>query len=279
MVAFLAAQFRQLLPYEPITAAWPVFTAASLGIFTYIHSRAAGENKRQRLISGLAKGLAFIGLALLVFVLLNRSYSAFNTIYASFTSGGSLSNQAWKPWHALYGEPLIQHDLEVVQWVSETQQEIIQPEKPGEPVRYADHQLPRPLELDSITGFNGHVTLNLVNPQRAQDSFNAFALTAVYEYEITNTSGRPTNAAYRFPLDKTDRTFRDIHIRVNGEEIEDWKVDFQNLRWVREMEPGQVDKIEVQYTTWGMNSYAYMLDRPREVRNFQLALAFETDDH
>lgn len=279
MLEKLTTALQTLLPYQPLTYTWLAVTALGIMIFTAARKNTAEENWRQRLIVGLAKALAFIGLVVLVVALLGHNYATFSAVYGSFTTGGSLSNQAFEPWHALYGESLIQHELEVTQFVKETSLVPIEPDGPNQPVRYVDVTVENPLEQDSISAFNGHVTLNLVNPQQQEDSFNAFTATAHYEYEVSNTSDQVTRADYHFPIDSNQRSFRDIHIRVNGEEFNDWEVNYDSLDWDLPMQAGQVDKVEIQYTTWGMNDYAYEVDQAREVRNFQLSLAFETDNH
>ena len=276
---------QTLLPNQPALRLWLAGTLACAIILVYTQyrrARQAGDtpaSSLQTLAAALAKGLAFTGLALLVFLLLTRGYDGFNRVYANFLSGGSLSNQAWERWHALYGEHLVQRELEVTHYVKETRVTQVWPGDADHPAAYVDEEVEMPLALNSITAFNGSATLNLVDPQHQEDAYNAFALTARYVYEVTNPSDKPTRAAFRFPFDTDSRLYRDIHVLRSGEEFEDWAVNYNVLNWSLPMQPGQVEQIEIRYTTWGMNGYTYMLETPRRVSSFELSLAFESEFH
>jgi hypothetical protein len=281
MISLLSV-FQSILPGEIITKTWVAVSIALICIFSYFYSRSPyGGQKRLRLAAALATGLAFGGLALFAYMVMDSNYQSFNHVYSSFTNVGSLSNQAWATWHMVYGEPIIQHDLMVTQYVTTSSLVKIAPISPGNKDQYMNVQDEHALEQNSITAFTGHVTMNLVNPEHQADSYNAFALTALYEYEITNPADQPTQANFRFPLDINGRLFRNVHVLINGEELHKWQLDKADgaITWNSSMQPGQKDKIVIQYVTWGMNGFTFMVDQPREVTNFQLSLALETDNH
>jgi len=256
---------------------------AALILFGVTFSRLGGDEDRawawlRRLIEALFKSLAFVALLAMVYFILTSSYASFNKINASFTTPGSLSNLAWQRWRDLYGDPLVQQDLVVTQYLESRGPIALPTATPSGPVLYVNAKSEQARQQNSITGFLGRVTINLVDPQHQADSFNGFALSARYEYEITNPADQVTRAEFRFPLQSTTKLYQDIQVVMNGAEVPSWRVVDGVITWEQPMQPGQKDQLSIEYITYGMNGYLFEIPQPREVMNFKLTVAMDTDN-
>ncbi len=260
---------------EPTGSLWlAVATALIFGV-TFVRSR--GSNARawnwiRSLFESLAKAIAFAVLAGLVYFLLNSSFAAFNKIYGSFTTGGSLSNLAHQEWVNAYGGAFFeQRDLEVTQYVTVETQEVIQPEGSSVPL-YRNVKVEQPISENSVTRFRGDVTIQDADRERQGATFNAFALSALYEYEIVNPTETFTHVEYRFPLFSGAKTYRDVSVKLNGREVP-WRVSNEALVWDQRLDPGEKAAVSVHYSTWGMEGFQYKVSTPREILDFKLTIS------
>ncbi len=265
---------------EPAASLWLVIAAACFLGAVLARSRSnsdrVGEWPRW-LMTSLARTAAFAAVLLIFYFLLNSDYAAFNKIYASFTTGGSLSNRAWQTWRDQYGGAYRQQDLHVAHYTTSETLEAIQPTDPALPVLYRNVRVEQPVLQASITRFCGQVTMNRVDSAHLGDTFNGYQLAALYEYDISNPADTETRVEYRFPLSPETKLYQDIHIRVNGEEIP-FQVISGTMAWEGRMEPGEKNVVSIRFTTWGMDWFVFEIPSPRQVTDFKLAVALDTDN-
>jgi hypothetical protein len=278
------AQFKLLLQgwigREPAVSIWLAITALLVFGITYsiLLRRYSGRSAWLRsLVGSLAQALLFLAIAGMVYFLLSSGFATFMKYYGSYAQNGSLSNQAWLDWNKRYGGAFFQQDLEVVQSVRVDTVEEVTPTDPSGELLYRHRSVEQPIEQSSIASFDGKVTLILVDPSQQPDSFNAFVLTARYEYEIVNPVDTVTHVVYRFPLAAETRLYQDIRVQLNGQEAPSWHMDSGAITWETHMQPGQKDRVSIHYQSRGMDSYVFYMPAAREVTHSKLTLEVNTD--
>jgi hypothetical protein len=286
---------------EPAAGIWLVVVAAIVLGATFMRSPEKDPRAWawiRRLGGATVQALGYIALLGMFYFLLDNAYTAFNKVYASFTTGGSLSNLAWQQWRDRYGSDFSQQDLNVKQYVTVEAQEAIQSDDPAATPVYRTTRVEQPIAENSITGFDGYVTIKLTNvaiqangiglpsPVDLANGFNGYQLTAYYEYDIVNPTDQQTRVEYRFPVsigtglyqDYQVRVgYNDVHVRVNGEEFTSYQVSAEAITWEDWLNPGERDVISIGYRAKGMDGYVFYVAEQREVTNFSLTIALNTD--
>jgi hypothetical protein len=270
---------RNWVNREPTASLW--LTVAAILIFGVTFARSRSNDERawvwgRRLIESFVRALVFAALPGMFYFLLNSNHTTFSQICGPFTTNDSLSNQAWQKWHVLYGGEHTQRDLRVTQYVTVETQEIIQPADPSKPPLYRNVKVDRPISQNSIVGFRGQVTMNLVDPDHQQDTFDAYTLSALYEYDIINPVNTETRVEFSFPLSLNTKLYQDINVEVNGKKVSSWQVISGTIAWDRQMRPGEKNIVSIHYVTKGMEGFRFEILEPREVTNFELMVAMDT---
>ncbi len=265
---------------EPIASMW--LAVATVLLFGVVFTRSHGDDRRfwmwgYRLVESLFQALVFAALLGMFSFLLSSNYASFSQIYSSFTSGGSLSNQNWREWRDRYGGTFIQQDLLVTQYITNETQEIIQPDDPSAPLLYRNIKVEQPISQNSIVGFNGLVTIDVIDPVSQTDTFKGFALSAQYEYQIANPTDVDTRVEFNFPLSADTKLYQNVGVKVNDVEVSSWQIISNTIAWEGYVRPGENKIVSVQYDTWGMDGFLFEVLTPREVRNFELMVALNTD--
>jgi hypothetical protein len=266
---------------EPTAGLWlGVVTVLLFGV-TFQHL--SGDDRRawtlgRRLLEALTKAAAFAALLGMFYFLLTSSFAAFSKVYASFTTGGSLSNLVWQKWHALYGGTFTQEDLQVMQFIVVETQEVLQPKDPSAPPLYRTVRTEQPVMQTSLTGFDGRVTINIVNPAGQTDSFNGYGLSAVYTYDVVNPADSETRVEFRLPLSSEAKLYQDLSVKMNGEEVPGWSVTDSAIAWEAHMQPGEKAIVSIHYMTWGMDGFVFDVPQARQVTDFKLTVAMDTDN-
>ncbi len=266
---------------EPAASLWLVVAAAFFFGAVFVRSRSNSDQAWEwgrALITSLARTLVFVAVPIIFYFLLNNDYAAFNKIYAAFTTGGSLSNQAWQKWRDQYGGEYHQQDLRVMQYTMTETQEAIQPADPTRPLLYRTIRVRQPVLQKSITRFRGQVTMNMIDSVHPTDTFNGYKLSTLYEYDVFNPTDTETHVEYRFPLSPQTKLYQDIHIKVNEEEIASYQVMSDAIAWDGRLEAGEKNIVSISFTTWGMDWFFYEILTPREVTDFRLTVVPDTDN-
>lgn len=270
--------FADWVTREPIASLLLAVVVVLLFGVEVSRSRAqAGWVWGRRLIEAFVKALAFVSLLGAFYFLLTSGYSAFQKIYSSFTTEGSLSNQAWQHWRGRYGENIIQDDLRITQYIETETRLAIQPTDPSQPPLYKNVKVEQHVSQNSILGFRGQVTINLVDPAHERDTFNAYTLSAVYEYRIINPAETETRVEFNFPLSAAANLYEDVSVKMNGAEVPNWRADFGSIVWEGRLSPGEQSTVSIHYVTRGMDSAVFQVPTPREVKDFEYTVTLDTE--
>jgi hypothetical protein len=277
-MSYLGFLIGDWIAREPTGALWLAVTTVLFFGVSFLRLR-GGEARAWHWLRGLleasVRAAAFAALVAGCYFLLNSSYRTFTRIYGSFTTGGSLSDLARGPWLERYGGAFFeQGDLEVTQYITVETQELIQPEGSAVPL-YRNIRVEQPLSVNSVTRTRGELTVRDADREHLGATFNAFALSASYQYDIVNSTGSPTRAEFRFPLFSEARLYQDLSVSMDGSEVP-WRVADGAILWDRRMQPGEKGTISISYSTWGMEGFQYKVSTPREILDFELVIASDT---
>jgi hypothetical protein len=259
---------------EPIATLW-VGVAAAL-FFGVTVAQHPGSFWGRGFFISLAKTLTLLTLMVGSYFVLSNGFTAFNKIYSSFLSNGSISNKAWRQWTQMYGGNYTQEDLHVSPYVSVEATEVVPPKNPLDPPLYRRIISEQPVTQNSISGFRGKVDLHVNGQKSNHDSFNVYSVDADYEYDIINNSGDETRVEFRFPLSSRSKLYQGISITVDGEEIS-WQIKDGAVYWERSMKPNQHFMVAIHFFTWGENTFLFSVSEPREITNFNLQVVLDKD--
>lgn len=263
---------------EPIASLWLGIVSVLLFGVTFTHlTNRVGMSWGRGFFVALAKTFVVVFLVGACYFLLNSGFKTFSQIYGSFATGGSVSNRAWQQWRNMYGGGYNQKDLQVVQYITVINEEVILPPDPSAAPLYRNVKVEQPTQQNSITGFRGDVELTTAGGYNNANAFNAYALSAEYEYDIVNSSTEETRAEFRFPISPTSKLYQDVSITVNGKEIP-WQITVQAIYWEERLAPGEKQTINIHFHTWGENDFLFEVPEQREITNFSLKLAMNTDN-
>jgi hypothetical protein len=263
---------------EPTAALWLLVASVLLFGVTFLHLRRQDERGWGRhLLTAFAASLAFAASAGMLYFLSSSSYAAFSKVYGAFVNGGSLSNQAWEQWRAMYGGGYYQRDLTLTQtFVIETE-EVVQPTDPSAAPWVRKVKTEQPVTQNNILGFRGNVTINLADPGNQMDGFNAYVLTAKYEYDVINPTETDVRSVFVFPISQNSKLYENIRIQADGQEV-DWKIVSGAITWECWMSPGEKNVVRISFVTSGMDGFVFEIQPPREVVNFDLKVYLDTDN-
>jgi hypothetical protein len=263
---------------EPIASLWLGIISVLLFGATFARlTKPAGLSWGQGFFVALAKTLVVVSLVEGCYFLLNSGVKTFSQIYGSFATGGSLSNRAWQQWRNMYGGGYDQKDLQVVQYITVINEEVIQPPDPSAGPLYRNVKVEQPAQQNSIAGFRGNLDLTAVGGHNTPNTFNAYTLAAEYEYDIVNSAAEETRAEFRFPVSPQAKLYQDIAITVNGEEIH-WRIVDQAIFWEERLAPREKQTINIRFHTWAENDFLFEVPEQREITNFSLKLTMNTDN-
>ncbi len=274
----LVSLLQNWIVAEPLASLWLGLISVLLFGATFVRlTKQTGLSWGRGFFVALAQTLVVVSLIGVCYFLLNSSFKTFSQIYGSFISGGSLSNRAWQQWRNIYGGGYDQKDLQVVQYVTVVNEEVIQPSDPSAAPLYRNAKVEQPTQQNSIVGFRGNVELTAAGGYNNANTFNAYALSADYEYDIVNSAAEETRTEFRFPISPQSKLYQDIVIAANGKEIP-WRIVDQAIFWEERLSPGQQQTISIRFHTWGENDFLFEVPEQREITNFSLKLAMNTDN-
>ncbi len=274
----LVSLLQNWIVAEPVASLWLGLISVLLFGATFVRlTKQTGLSWGRGFFVALAQTLVVVSLTGVCYFLLNSSFKTFSQIYGSFTSGGSLSNRAWQQWRNMYGGGYDQKDLQVVQYVTVVNEEVIQPSDPSAAPLYRNAKVEQPTQQNSIVGFRGNVELTAAGGYNDANTFNAYALSAEYEYDIINSSTEETRAEFRLPISPTSKLYQDVSLTANGKEIP-WRIVDQAIFWEGRLAPGEQQTINIRFHTWGENDFLFEVPEQREITNFSLKLTMNTDN-
>ncbi|MDD1751366.1 MAG: hypothetical protein LUO89_15995, partial [Methanothrix sp.] len=128
----LTSLLQSWIVVEPVASLWLGIISVLLFGVTFAHlTKQTGLSWGRGFFVALAKTLIVVSLIGICYFLLNSGFKTFSQIYGSFTTGGSVSNRAWQQWRNMYSGGYDQKDLQVVQYVTVVNEEVIQSSDPS----------------------------------------------------------------------------------------------------------------------------------------------------
>jgi hypothetical protein len=205
--------------------------------------------------------------------LLARTSAVFSSIHGAALQS-NLSDV-----RALWGQPVLQRELEVNHFVEVVEREEIPREDPEATPQYRDVKVRKLVPQNSIVASRGYVNIRLGEPERRQQGFalyNTYVLDARYEYEVVNDSDLETEAEFEFPLSLVLVLYENFGVTVDDQDISSrLRFSADGISWTHSMMPGQQVQAVVTYTTRGMESYYYEIPTQREIRNLALTVTLD----
>lgn len=273
----LKLQMTDWISREPTGTLWLAMVAVLL--FGAAVSRSGNRKDpwewMRTILEALAGALIFMGLAWMGYFLLVNNYAAFEKVHHSFTQYGSDSYIAQQQWKRIYGVNFLQQDdLEVTQYET---METLESVPVGEPpiLLYKTTKTEKMVSQNDITRFRGYVVIQGVDWNQRDETFNAYTMSASYDYDVINPLAISTRAEFRFPLFGGSKLYQDVIVKVDQREI-DWSVRDGAIVWERSMQPNEKTSISIQYTTWSMDGFQFRIAKSREVRDFKMTIAIDT---
>lgn len=236
-----------------------------------VHQLQSTKNWFQAVAEALAKSLSFAALVGMVYFLLASNTTSFENIHGSFTRQGTRSNTAYREWVDIYGNSFFQQqDLQVTQykWI-----DSVEP-LPENPILYKTVHSEQVLAENSISRFLGTVYLQGADWGNRDATFNAYTMRAAYEYDVVNTLAETTETRFNFPLFGGAKLYQNISVKINNMPVK-WTYKENGLAWEHPLVPGEKVTILIEYDTWSMDGYSFIVPKARDVRDFTLIIGID----
>lgn len=236
-----------------------------------VHQLASQKNWLQAIAEALGKSLIFAALAAMVYFLLASNTTAFENAHGSFSRLGSRSYTAYQEWEKIYGDSFFQQqDLQVTQykWI-----ESVEP-LPENPALYKTIRSEQVLVENSISRFLGRVYLQGADWGNRDATFNAYSMKAAYEYDVINTLTEQTETRFYFPLFGGAKLYEKISVKMNDKPV-NWAYKNGGLVWESTLQQGEQKTILIEYKTWSMDGYSFIVQEARDVRDFTLIIGID----
>jgi len=198
-----------------------------------------------------AYSLVFLGLTLGGYIFVKSNIRSYNTLHQSFAIGGSVSWSNWRNALKTWGGPITQSDLQVGHYIETSMLATLPVTEPSSPVLYQTVLVRQPVPQNSIVRFQGQVEMISGREQDA-DKFNTYFLNAYYLYDVVNQSNTTVETEFLFPLSSPNGYFENIHVQVDGRDVDDLRADGGGLRWAMKMRPNQLTTVSIAYSARGM---------------------------
>lgn len=227
----------------------------------------------RRIAEAAVGALLFVGMISAFSWLLAHTNAVFRSIHdAAFQSSMNSARAIW-------GQPVLQRELEVNHFVEVVEREEIPREDPEATPQYRDVPVRKLVLQNSIVASRGYVDMRLDEPERQGQRFglyNPYTLDARYEYEVVNSSDLETEAEFKFPLSSVLLLYENFGVTVDGQDISSGlRFSADGVSWIYPMRPDQQSQVVVTYTTLGTESYYYEVPTQREIRNLALTITFD----
>jgi hypothetical protein len=219
-----------------------------------------------------AKSFGFAALVGMIYFLLTINFTSFENVYGAFSKMGTLSNNAHRDWAKIYGNNFFtQQDIEVTQY---TLVDSVEP-LPESPTLYKTVQTEKVLAENSISRFRGNVYIQGADWKNREATFNAYAMNAIYEYDVVNNLSESTHTRFHFPLFGGSKLYQGVSATINGNNAK-WKFQDSGLTWEYPLNPGEKATVVVKYQTWSMDGYSFRVEKARDIQDFNLTIAIDT---
>lgn len=260
---WLAAE--QLAGTTMFVAAFLLFAA---GLARILAGRFLPGERVWRTIALCAKTVAFMALVWSAWFLLRSSNDSFGRLLGQLIAGGETARKQQAQLATNWGGGLDQSELRVEYSV---QKEIVQefPQAENKPVLYLRKQVFENLEQDGIIGFQGVVTLHLVDA-----ALSTYECVARYGYDVLNSSDLQATATYAFPFSSARRV-ENVLVELDGKPVA-WTIGNGSLLWTAIMAPHQHSRVEISFETRGLGAFSYTVPSQRVIQNYSLTVVSDS---
>ena len=216
--------------------------------------------------------LVFLGLTLGGHTFVKSNIRSYNTLYQSFATGGSISWFKWRDAVKTWRGPITQQDLQVNHYIETSMLATLPVTEPTGPVLYQTVLVRQPVLQNSIVRFQGQVEM-ISGREQDVDKFNTYFVNANFLYDVVNQSDTTVETEFRFPLASQDGYFENIHVQLDGKDVDGLKVDGSGLWWTMSMGPHQKTSVSISYSARGMETYQFVVPHQREIRDFNFSIS------
>jgi hypothetical protein len=144
--------------------------------------------------------------------------------------------------------------------------------EPSNPTLYQTALIRQPVPQNSIVRFQGQVEM-VSRKEQNVDKFNAYFINARYLYEVVNQSELAVETEFLFPLATSDVYFENIHVQVDGKDVDDLQAVSNGLWWAQSMEPNRKIVVTISYSARGIDAYQFVVPQAREIRDFSFSIS------
>ena len=261
---------------EPFGSLWLAMVVILLfGITVYQNQsgKASAGTLLRAILEASVKSFGFAALVGMIYFLLASNFAAFENVYGAFSKAGTLSYNAHRDWAKIYGNNFFaQQDMEVTQY---TLVDSVEP-LPESPALYKTVRTEKVLAENSISRFRGNVYIQGADWKNREATFNAYAIDATYEYDVVNNLSESTHTRFHFPLFGGSNLYQSVSATINGNDAK-WKFQDDGLTWEYPLNPGEKATVVVKYQTWSMDGYSFRVEKARDIQDFNLTIAIDTD--
>ena len=212
----------------------------------------------------------FLGLLWAFRTILNDNSATFNSTHGSLTTANLTSAQS------IWGRPHVQRELTVSHYVYRVEQQEVPRENPDDPPRYKNVTVRVQVPQNSVVGFTGRFDMTLSEREKGYALYSGFVVDAELNYDIINDSDEETEVDFVFLLTPGQTLFENFKILFDGEDISsNLRFGGDMVQWRGNMEPHQESKVEVVYTSRGMDHLYYQIPNQRQIKNFTLTVTID----
>jgi hypothetical protein len=260
-------------PFGSLWLAMVVILLFGITVYQSQEGRTSVGALLRAIVEALAKSFGFAALVGMVYFLLTSNFTAFENVHGAFSKMGTLSNNAHRDWAKIYGNNFfIQQDMDVTQYMFVDSVEPL----PESPALYKTVRTEKVLAENSISRFRGNVYIHGADWKNREATFNAYAMNAIYEYDVVNNLSESTHTRFHFPLFGGSKLYQGVSATINGNNAK-WKFQDSGLTWEYPLNPGEKATVVVKYQTWSMDGYSFRVEKARDIQDFNLTIAIDTD--
>lgn len=224
----------------------------------------------RRVIEAAVAAFLFIGLLWSFRAILNNNVNTF------FSTHGSLSNISRESAWSIWGRPHTQIELTVNHSHLVDVKEELPREDPTKPPLYRTVTQRQAVMQNSIVGFVGDVQMRLSEREKGYALYSGFILDVTLNYDIVNDSNIETDADFHFPLSQGQTLFENFIIKMDNRDLSsDLRFNESTVAWTAKMKPHQRSKVQINYSSRGMDFFYYQIPVQREIKNFILTLTID----
>lgn len=221
-------------------------------------------------VTGAISAVLFVGLMWAFRIILNDNVATF------YSTHGSVSEISRASAQTIWGRPHQQIELTVLHTREVKEQEEQPRENPEDPPVYKTVLVTKEVPQNSIVGFTGDVQMTLSEREKGYALYSGYILDVNFVYEVVNASEYETDVTFTFPLSAGQAMFENFVITMDDKDLSpQLRIASNNVTWLVKMKPAQKSKLNITYSSRGMDYFYYQIPVQREIKNFTLELTID----